>query len=347
MIHVLVWTVFGLAIFFYLPFFSGLDIHYLFWVRQAITLCLLVIAFYVNSYILVPRFLLQNRSGYYFAIIVAILITIVLLDGWSEPALNLQQLLLDGAFLKRVMRQILAHRGENILQVFTLITAVLVLGISTSLAAVRKWQKDRQKREELEKDKITSELSLLKAQINPHFFFNTMNNIYILTQVDSDMAGQAIHRLSRMMRYLLYETPPGHTMLSQEIAFVKDYISLMQLRLTNAVQVNIEYPITLTDMPMAPMMFIPFLENAFKHGVSTTEQSHIGIRIVQRGTELDFSIKNSIMEEHNFSLETNNGIGLVNTRRRLDLLYPGRYKLEICERTSDNAYLVHLILDLS
>lgn len=348
MIHILVWSVFGLAIFFYLPLFSGINIHYRFWIRQIITLGLLVIAFYINAYVLVPRFLLKNHPVYYLAIIIGVIIIIVFLDGWSEPALNFHQLLFDEAFHKRVMKQILAHRGENILQVFTLVISVLVLGISTSLATIGKWQKDKQKREEMEKDKVSSELSFLKAQINPHFFFNTLNNIYVLTQVDADMAGEAIHQLSRMMRYLLYETQQGQiTRLSQEIAFAEDYISLMQLRLTEAVKVNINTPPQLRDMPIAPMMLLPFLENAFKHGVSATEPSYINILIQQDDNVLDVTIKNSIMKDNSVSLDTSGGIGLANTRRRLELLYPDKHKLEICELNADNDYAVHLILDLS
>ena len=160
----------------------------------------------------------------------------------------------------------------------TIIISALVLGIGTSITVIQKWQKDKQEREALEKEKVSSELSFLKAQINPHFFFNTLNNIYALTQVDADKAGKAIHQLSRMMRYLLYETQQGQTMLGREIAFVKDYISLMQLRLTDAVKVIIDTPPHLLDMPMAPMMLLPFVENAFKHGVSATQQSHIDIR---------------------------------------------------------------------
>jgi Putative regulator of cell autolysis len=346
LIHILVWSVFGLAIFFYLPFFSGINIHYAFWIRQVITLGLLVIAFYINAFVLVPRFLLKKHPGYYFAIIIGVIIVIVLLDGWSEPALNFHQWLFDESFHKRLMMKILAHRGENILQVFTLVISVMVLGISTSLATIGKWQKDKQKREEMEKDKITSELSFLKAQINPHFFFNTLNNIYVLTQVDGDMAGEAIHQLSRMMRYLLYETQQGQTQLSQEIAFVEDYISLMQLRLTDAVKVKIDTPPQLKDMPMAPMILLPFLENAFKHGVSATAQSHIDIVILQRESLLDITVKNSIMKDNSVSLDTSGGIGLVNTRRRLELLYSGKHKLEICELNADNEYTVHLILDL-
>jgi sensor histidine kinase YesM len=221
-----------------------------------------------------------------------------------------------------------------------------VLVIGTSITVIQKWQKDKQEREDLEKDKVSSELSFLKAQINPHFFFNTLNNIYALTKVDADEAGKAIHQLSRMMRYLLYETQQGQTMLSQEIAFVKDYIGLMQLRLTDAVKVDFEAPDNLTDRPMAPMLLLPFVENAFKHGVSTTHESHINIVILQRGNLLDFMIKNSIMKDKSISLDTNSGIGLVNTRRRLDLLYPGKYTLANGGLDNGNEYTVHLILDL-
>jgi LytS/YehU family sensor histidine kinase len=223
----------------------------------------------------------------------------------------------------------------------------LVLGVSTSITTIQKWQADKQLTQEMEQDKVTSELSFLKAQINPHFFFNTLNNIYALTQVNADVAGKAIHQLSRMMRYLLYDTQQKQTMLSQEIAFVKDYISLMQLRLTDVVNVNIDTPRSLQDVPLAPMIFLPFVENAFKHGVSATQQSHIDIVIWQHNKMLDLTVKNSIINDNSISLDTSSGIGLVNTRRRLDLLYRGKYKLDIIELNANNEYIVHLTIDLS
>ncbi|MBS1528957.1 MAG: histidine kinase [Bacteroidetes bacterium] len=350
--HILVWAVLGLAIFYYQPFFSGIDIPYQFWIRQTVVLGLLVIAFYVNAFVLVPRFLLKNHTGYYFVIIIGIVAAIVFINGWVDRALNLHQLF-EEAFHKRGAQQALRHRppkgqrNGGMIDTLTLTISALVIGISTSMTTIQKWQKDKQAREELEKDKVTSELSFLKAQINPHFFFNTLNNIYALTLVDGEIAGKAIHQLSRMMRYLLYDTQSGQTMLSQEIAFVKDYISLMKLRLTDAVQVNIDTPSDLKDLPLAPMIFLPFVENAFKHGVSATQKSHIDIVVRQKENVLDLTVKNSIMKDNSVSLDTNSGIGLVNTRRRLDLLYPGKYKLDITEQNAANEYVVHLILDLS
>ena len=228
LVHVLVWVVFGIAIFFYHPLFSGIDIPKQAWITQGVTLILLVLAFYTNVAVLVPRFLLHNQFVYYFATIIALVAAVVFINRWVAYALETRHL-----FPGRIMPS-----PRMLIDRPTIIISALVLVIGTSLAVIRKWQKDKQEREELEKDKVSSELSFLKAQINPHFFFNTLNNIYALTQSDAAEAGKAIHQLSRMMRYLLYDTQQGQTSVRQEIAFVKNYISLMQLRLTDVVKVD-------------------------------------------------------------------------------------------------------------
>jgi len=351
MIHVLVWAVFGLAIFYYQPINSDFEIPYQFWIKQTAALSLLVIAFYLNSAILVPRLLLKNHFVYYLIVIIAIVLAVVFAQRWLDRAYN--------AFQFRYLRsatELLRHRipsppgsrrialGGTIL---TLIITAFVVGISTAITGIQKWQKDNQERKELEKDKITSELSFLKAQIHPHFFFNTLNNIYVLTEVEPKLAGEAIYQLSKMMRYLLYDTQQGDTMLSQEIAFIKNYISLMKLRLTDVVKIHFDEPASLQDIPLAPMIFLPFVENAFKHGISATQQSYINITIFQKDKVLDLTVNNSVMKDIGVRLDTNSGIGLVNTRRRLDLLYPGKYKLDISEPNAANEYNVHLVLDLS
>jgi sensor histidine kinase YesM len=349
MIHVLVWAVFALAIFYYQPVVSDVQMPYQFWIKQTAELSLLVIAFYLNSALLVPRLLLKNRLVWYLVIVIAIMLTIVLTQRALEKSYAAYQ---ERSWMQAEEQR---HRrpGPPPARLFTsgtmlIITiTALVVGISTAITGIQKWQKDNQARKELEKDKVTSELSFLKAQIQPHFFFNTLNNIYVLTTVDPKSAGEAIHQLSKMMRYLLYDTQQGDNMLSQEIAFVKNYISLMKLRLTDMVKINIDIPASLQDMPLAPMIFLPFVENAFKHGVSATQQSYINITILQKDKALDLTVTNSIMKDNRVSLDTNSGIGLVNTRRRLDLLYPGKYKLDISEPGAASEYSVHLVLDLS
>jgi len=342
--HILVWVVFGIAIFFYHPLFSGIDIPLQAWLTQALTLGLLVVAFYINAIILVPRFLLKNSIVYYVAMLIAIILGIAVIIALVDRALTPQVPFTQSMGLLPRAPQLKPDMGIHIQRPVIIITA-LVLGVGTSITAIQKMQKDRQKREELEKAKITSELLFLKAQVNPHFFFNTLNNIYALTTIDGELAGKAVHQLSRMMRYLLYDTQAGHTMLSQEIAFVKDYISLMQLRLTDAVKITINTPPNLVDVPLAPMILLPFVENAFKHGVRSTQPGYIDISILQQDKKLNMVVSNSVIKDNSVSLDTNSGIGLVNTRRRLDLLYPGKYQLDIHER--DAEYNVNLALNMS
>jgi sensor histidine kinase YesM len=295
---------------------------------------------------------------YYFVIIIGIVVAIVFIHRSLDKVLRPNQLFFN-TFQKRSpggASEPLRQRSPPMLDpgkrritvdMLTITISALVVGIGTIITAVQKWQKDNQERKELEQDKIASELSFLKAQINPHFFFNTLNNIYVLTAVDPKVAGEAIHQLSGMMRYLLYDTQKGDNMLSQEISFVKNYISLMKLRLTDVVKIKIDIPANLQDMTLAPMIFLPFVENAFKHGVSATHQSYINIIIFQKDKVLELTVINSIIKDKSTSLDNNSGIGLVNTRRRLELLYPGKYKLDISELNAASEFTVHLVLNLS
>lgn len=356
-IHLLVWSLFGLF-FFYQPVFSGADLTREYILRQTITLSLLVLAFYFNSIVLVPALLFRNQTVLYLVTAICVVISIAFVNRWTDRIFIQNQRTGSATFQRSRLpeRDVSTAPGPppaeprmrlGLRDILTLIISGLVIGISTAVITTQKWQKDNQERKELEKDKITSELSHLKAQINPHFFFNTLNNIYVLTSVDARLAGEAIHQLSRMMRYLLYDTQNEKTLLSQEIAFVKTYISLMQLRLTEAVEININIPTSLNDMPMAPMIFMPFIENAFKHGVSATHPCYIHIMFAQKDNQLNLTIRNSIMKDNSVSLDKGSGIGLVNTRRRLDLLYAGKYKLDIRQDDGARNYSVHLSLDLS
>lgn len=349
LVHVLAWAVFGILLFFFQPLSWNISLPFQLWIKQAFTFGLLVIMFYFNSEVIVPRFLLKNKTVTYLLTVVGVAVVMVLLNGYADEWLNLPQLM-DAAFHKfgPPHRHHHPHSSWELGSIAPVISlCTLVLGVSTSIALMEKWQNDRRVHQELEQERVSSELSFLKAQINPHFFFNTLNNIYALTHVDAETSRKAIHQLSRMMRYVLYDTQNSTTLLSQEIAFVKDYISLMQLRLTDMVKIDLKSPANLKDMAIAPMIFLPFIENAFKHGVSASNPSYIDINIGQQGTVIDLNVINTIVKEQNNNLEAGSGIGLNNTRRRLDLLYPGKHKLNINEDTAANTYSVHLTLDLS
>jgi two-component system LytT family sensor kinase len=314
-----------------------------FWIKQVVLFTLLVSIFYLNYYIWFPRYLAKNR---YFKFIVFNIISVVMLAVVIE---QVKIFINHGEQMDRAFKLAREANGEkkrqDRLDYFSLLTALMIIGLSTSVAAVRTAQMDKQYRQNLEQEKINSELSFLKAQINPHFFFNTLNNIYALTVIDVEAAREALHKLSRMMRYVLYETQHGTVLLSQEIAFAQDYIQLMQLRLTDKVTVHLDPPSPLHDVSIAPMLFLPFIENAFKHGVSAVQPSRIDIQISQVGNKIHVEVKNTLFPDKRAILDDSNGIGLANTQRRLDLLYPGKYQLEVNENKKDKEFEVHLELE--
>jgi two-component system LytT family sensor kinase len=346
LIHILIWTVIAVVLFIYQPLSWNIAIPIQLWIKQAIVLALLIISYYVNAYIFVPRFLLQNHIRNFFILLILLVGTVIFISNLVDPWLHIPQLM-DKAFHHRGPPPRGRDHGHNRdFSVLMLTMTSLVLGISTSVTAIQKWQTDQRLRQELEQEKTTSELSFLKAQINPHFFFNTLNNIYALTVVDVEASREAIHKLSRMMRYLLYETQQNTTFVSKEIGFIKDYIELMKLRLTERVSLQFIYPENLKDEQIAPMLFLPFVENAFKHGISSTYPSNIAIVIEQDGNQLSMSVSNTIFDDPQLQVEGDSGIGLNNTRRRLDLIYPNQHTLSI-ERTTNNQYNVKLTLNLS
>lgn len=346
LIQILIWVVLGILLLFYQPFLRNINVPYQFWLKQSIVFIMLISAYYLNSFVLVPRLLLKKKTSLYFLSILAILVVIIFVTGFTDKALNIHQLL-DEAFHKNGPPKRGGGGGRRgYFDTFLITVTSLVLGISTSVTTTQSWQKNRQLHKEMEQEKISSELSFLKAQINPHFFFNTLNNIYALTLVNVETSRTALHQLSRMMRYVLYDTQNSTAMLSQEIAFIKDYISLMQLRLTDKVTVTFNTPAPLQEFPVAPMLFLPFVENAFKHGISDSLPSTILVDVQQQDNQVTLLVQNSIFKKQGADLEDNKGIGLNNTIRRLDLLYPGKHQLTVNESAADNLYTVNLTLNL-
>lgn len=210
-----------------------------------------------------------------------------------------------------------------------------------------RWSRYKElQQKDLEIQNRQSELSFLRSQINPHFLFNSLNNIYSLVYHGSEQALTAIAGLSDLLRYMLYDAAEK-VPLRTEMDYIEKYIGLQQLRFEHPIEVSMRTEGDMQGTLIPPLLLIPFVENAFKHGVSATQPSHIDIVILQKNSVLDLTVRNSIINDNSVSLDTNSGIGLVNTRRRLDLLYPGKYKLEIDELNANNEYTIHLILDLS
>ena len=228
--------------------------------------------------------------------------------------------------------------------------AMMFLLLNFMVAAVaigmRHFIRIRQIRQQLadEKAKNTeAELAWLKNQINPHFLFNTLNNISSLTQIDPDAAQDAIAQLSDLLRYAMYETNKKMVPIQGEVDFMRNYIELMKLRCNDKTVVNSQFSIVNHQLNIAPLLFISLIENAFKHGVSSSRPSKIDIRLEQQDDSLVFTCDNTNFPKDDTD-RSGSGIGLENTRRRLDLLYAGRYTWD--QTIEDNIYHVRITLKL-
>lgn len=343
LLHILLWMLFAFILLFYMPLTWNVSLPYQFWIKQGFVLFMLILVFYLNSRILVPQLLLKNNNLGFLLVIVLISVVFSILVKSVDESLHLPELM-NKSFLKIGIPRF-PKRGDKV-DVFLVMMTFFITGISTSVTLIQKWQADKQLRESLEKEKIGSELSFLKAQINPHFFFNTLNNIYALTHVDIENSRKALHKLSRMMRYLLYDTQAGITPLSKEVSFIVDYIELMKLRLNDTTKVVFEGPLIQHDIQIAPMLFLPYVENAFKHGVSSIEASTISIELSIEDNVLEMTVKNPIFNENVIVADNYGGIGLSNTKRRLDLLYPEKYTFYAGKDENTNEFIVHLTLTL-
>jgi two-component system LytT family sensor kinase len=219
---------------------------------------------------------------------------------------------------------------------------LLVLAVGLSISLLQQWLKVEKTKEEIEKEMLRTELSFLKTQINPHFFFNTLNNIYSLAITGSDKTASAILKLSAIMRYILTETKYDWVPIQSEIDFLNDYIELQKVRLTDNVALNVNIIGNITNQKVAPLLFIPFVENAFKYGVSTVENSFIHINLNIKENSIVFSVENSIAANAGNTLTETTGIGIKNVERRLALLYPDMHKLTI--EKEKNTFRVTLTL---
>ncbi|EOR95631.1 putative two-component system sensor protein [Arcticibacter svalbardensis MN12-7] len=341
LVHVLLWILFGFSLLFYHPLTWGFSLPVQFWMKQLFVLAILAGSYYLNANFLVPRFLLKRQTYLYVTLLIAAIIVAVSLNQLADSLLNIREL------MSRESKLTQPRPARHGIDMFTLTIICLVQGISTSITSIKKWQLDSETYQLQEKERVSSELSFLKAQINPHFFFNTLNNIYALTHIDIDASRKALLKLSRMMRYVLYDTSQNMTSLTKEISFIQDYIELMRLRFTDKVTLHIDIPVPAKDMPIAPMLFLPFIENAFKHGVSVTQPAEISISLKEDNGTIVMKTSNLIFIDQAKVLDENSGIGLANTERRLKLVYPGKHKITINNAVNSNKFEVELILNLS
>ena len=231
----------------------------------------------------------------------------------------------------------LYRAGYSSFLIISLLVNMMAIGIALSIRYVMRQSEKRQKETE-------AELAWLKNQINPHFLFNTLNNISSLTQIDADEAQEAVLQLSDLLRYAMYETNKPKVPLGNEVDFIKNYIELMRLRCNAMTQVHWLCDISNREKEIAPLLFISLVENAFKHGMNSNAPSTIDIHLAQSDNTIIFTCENTNNPKPTKD-RSGSGIGLENTRRRLDLIYQGHYEWEQYI-TEQNIYHVKITLRL-
>lgn len=222
---------------------------------------------------------------------------------------------------------------------------IIVFGLSIAYFFLMEWSKVEKMRSELAAVQLDTEVKFLKSQVNPHFLFNTLNNLFSMAQKKGDDGlADGISKLSGMMRYMIYESNEEYVPLKKEIEYLEDCIVLNKLRYAdNEALVSFDFPSDTSGINIAPMLFIPFVENAFKHGVAIGRSSEIDISIAVADKRLTFTCENNIYSVKKMEGEKS-GIGLENVKRRLELLYRGKYELSI--NNTGNKYIVNLGINL-
>jgi len=329
-IHVIIWLAFMLLP---LVFIESVEGKIRFIQMGWFLIILLIGYFYFNYFYLIPKLLFQKKIFLYILFLVAGLAAILLL---SQTYFY---------FLEIIIKHRTPHHHFFSRFFFMPLTPSLVaLTVSSSIKITSEWFINQRQKKEMEAEKLSSELAFLKSQINPHFLFNILNSICSLARKKSDDTENAIIRLSQIMRYMLQDSNNEKVDLEKEIEYLQSYIELQRLRISN--QINIEFIIEgrTNSIMLEPLLLIPFVENAFKHGVSYLENSEIHIYLKVDVSNLFFRIENKIIKAIKETIPQEPGIGLKNVVRRLELLYPGKHKISI--KNNGEKYIVELKIQI-
>ena len=293
-----------------------------------------IIVFYYNYFFLIDRLLFRKRMLLY---IVSVLIFVILLVSGAEFLSSLTRPESDGHMHGPVP-------GNFVMAIRNFAISLLSVGLSLALKFSMRWTKIERMNEKIMSEQKDMELANLKKQLNPHFLFNTLNNIYALIQIDSKRAQDAVHQLSKMLRYALYEDSQ-EVELAKDLDFVRNFIELMKLRLSANHQLSVDIPRQVSsDLRIAPLLFISLIENAFKYGMASSKPSVIMISITVTGETVRCHTENSFFPEK-VADKSSSGIGLSNLKRRLDLVYSNHYNLEY--GISGNMFISDLSINLT
>jgi sensor histidine kinase YesM len=302
--------------------------------KKYLLLCLalstvLLIIFYFNYFFLIPRFLLTKKYWLYFLFLLLAITIVFLLSGvlFLFSDFTPQKLAITNPVIEKIIPVIIVNA----------ILLWLLSIVSSILGALYNRLK------QTESEKLTAQIASLKSQINPHFLFNTLNNIYATAIDTSPKAADMVDKLSEMMRYTMKDIQQDFVLLEDEINYVDNFIELQKMRLDRSVKLEYHSLENIPALPIAPMLLIPFIENAFKHGVNSEQKSHIKIEMNLNKTSFQLMVVNNKVSVQR-DISERSGLGIENTRHRLHLIYPSNHLLVINDTEKDFSVSLHINL---
>jgi nitrate reductase NapE component len=277
--------------------------------------------FFINTELVMPRILPKYGVQRYIISLIALIIFFIGL-----------QYFLKEAFIPPHPNPKFRAFNLGRFAAFNVFPVIMIGAISAVYGFINYLTKQDKSRQEEKQERLQSELSFLRSQISPHFIFNVLNSIVYLIRSKSENAESVTIKLSELMRYMLYESDDSQVSLDRELKYLQNYIELQKVRFEDDVEINLKMEGNIGNQLIEPMLMIPFVENAFKHGVGMILDPVIDIFVHCETDELTYKIKNKIAPESTDDKDKSSGIGLRNVKRRLELLYPNAHSLEISKR---------------
>lgn len=331
--HLLFWTAY-----FVFNFFRFATINNDYWYSlksNLIEFPLNIIITYFTIYFLIPRYILKKKYLQFFILFTASLVLFYLIRTGLNYILVTENIWPEAQGNQEPFTMI--HIVELI------IGAIYVIALVSAIKLTYDWVNEKRKNDDLKKIQLETELNFLKTQIQPHFFFNTLNNLYALVIKKSPNAPNVVMKLSEIMQYVLYEVKEPKISLMKSINYLYSYLELEKLRYGDRVKSEISIDGDIDDVEIPPLLFLPFIENCFKHGTHHQEEIKVSIDFVVKDNFLYFTVENNFSKPKD--TETKHGIGIENVRRRLELLYGNKFSLKT--KSKLNSYIVNLKLPLN
>lgn len=319
-----------------------------------------IVLFAIHNFLLAPLLIIKRRTWLYTALVVVLLVATMFTLSAIRPSHSkkrpapqryecCEHNCMNAEMMASKQQPPPMREGGPLMmfgpgEMVAFFGGLLLMGMNLGVKLYFRSQEATKAITQIEKHALERQLQYLKYQVNPHFFMNTLNNIHALVDIDPERAKASIVELSKLMRYVLYEGNNKLTSLSREVQFLHNYVRLMSMRYSGNVRISLDVPEILPDSMLPPLLLVIFVENAFKHGISYRTKSFVEISLQPHGDRLLFSCRNSRPEiKHDENMK--GGVGLSNVRRRLDLLFPGNYTLDIKEQ--EDTYTVYLDIPLT